>query len=341
MTAPRRILPGATYLITRRCTQRQFLLRPDETTAAIFGYCLAEAAARFGMRLIAFVALSNHYHLVLEDTFGLLPAFLAHFNKLTAKVLNARWQRSENLWASEQASVVRLVEPSDVLDKSVYTLANPVAADLVDRLVHWPGATSLRQGGRGPISLRRPRLFFRDRGEMPAEVELRLTAPTWWPGGDEAWNATLRAAVERREAQLREEREAAGRRIVGRKAVLRMSPFARPTSTVRRGGLRPRFACKNPARLAEEQQAWRTFRSDYAAARARLTSTGAGDGSFPLGTYKLVHEGLAQVSRVVTSRGAVIGSLFGDDDVVHVALPQTLGGDPDERCLVSEVIDRA
>jgi hypothetical protein len=32
MTAPREIIPGTTYLVTRRCTQRQFLLRPSRGT---------------------------------------------------------------------------------------------------------------------------------------------------------------------------------------------------------------------------------------------------------------------------------------------------------------------
>ncbi len=29
MTWPRRIVPGTTYLLTRRCTQRRFMLVPD------------------------------------------------------------------------------------------------------------------------------------------------------------------------------------------------------------------------------------------------------------------------------------------------------------------------
>ena len=335
MTAPRAIHPGATYLVTRRCTQRQFLLRPDETTTAIFVYCLAEAVQRFGMRLIAFVALSNHYHLVLEDTFGLLPAFLAHFNKLTAKALNTRWSRSENLWASEQTSVVRLVEVSDVLDKTVYTLANPVAADLVDRLVHWPGASSLGRIGRRPVSVHRPRIFFRDGGEMPATVEIRLASPTWWPGGDDAWNAALLAAVERREEKLRAERQSAGRTILGRKSVLRASPLARPSGVPRRRNLRPHLACRNPSLLASEQRAVRTFRRDYAAARARLVHDETRDVHFPRGTYKLAREGLARVAPADTSRGAVVWCFLGDDDVVNVTLAQSLGGDAHEGRVVS------
>ena len=34
MTAPRPVFPGSIITIQRRCTQRQFLLRPDDDTLA-------------------------------------------------------------------------------------------------------------------------------------------------------------------------------------------------------------------------------------------------------------------------------------------------------------------
>ena len=40
---PRQILPGSTYLITRRCTQRQFLLKPSPLTNQVIAYCYAIA----------------------------------------------------------------------------------------------------------------------------------------------------------------------------------------------------------------------------------------------------------------------------------------------------------
>jgi REP element-mobilizing transposase RayT len=131
MTAPRQILPEQLYLVTRRCTQRQFLLRPDEGTKQIFLYALGDAAARFGIELIAWHASSNHYHAVVYDPRGELPLFLERFHKLCARALNARWKRWENLWAAEATCAVRLIEDEDVLEKVVYTLANPVVDHLV------------------------------------------------------------------------------------------------------------------------------------------------------------------------------------------------------------------
>ena len=44
MTLPREVIPERFYMVTRRCTQRLFLLRPDSETNNVFLYCLAEAA---------------------------------------------------------------------------------------------------------------------------------------------------------------------------------------------------------------------------------------------------------------------------------------------------------
>ncbi|HEY0481255.1 MAG TPA: hypothetical protein VGD37_27255 [Kofleriaceae bacterium] len=43
---PRQVVPRQFYLITRRRTQRQFLLRPDAPTNHAFLYCLIDAASR-------------------------------------------------------------------------------------------------------------------------------------------------------------------------------------------------------------------------------------------------------------------------------------------------------
>ncbi len=143
MTAPRPIYPDQYSFVSRRCTQRQFLLRPDETTAMIFMYCLAEAAERFGIGVVGVLVMSNHYHAVFHDPHACLPAFLAHFHKMVAKVMNRRWNRQENFWASEQTSIVRCEHPEDQLNKLIYTLTNPVKDHLVAKATDWPGASSL------------------------------------------------------------------------------------------------------------------------------------------------------------------------------------------------------
>ena len=58
---PRQVLPRQFYLITRRCAQRQFLLRPDPATNNAFLYCLIDAASRCEIDVLLPCAMSNHY----------------------------------------------------------------------------------------------------------------------------------------------------------------------------------------------------------------------------------------------------------------------------------------
>jgi putative transposase len=99
VTAPRQILAGTTYLITRRCSQRQLLLRPSKLTNHLVGYLLAVAARRFGIQVHVFCVMSNHLHLVLTDPEARLPAFSQYFDSLVARSVNAALGRWESFWA--------------------------------------------------------------------------------------------------------------------------------------------------------------------------------------------------------------------------------------------------
>jgi hypothetical protein len=134
MSLPRAIIPGRCYLVTRRCSERRFFLRPDQATNNAFKYCLALAAKKSGIRMVGVGTTSNHYHGVVVDKRGQLPHFLEMFHKLLAKHQNALRGRWEAFWATEQTSVVELVKPEDVMAKLVYAIANPVSSHLVDKV---------------------------------------------------------------------------------------------------------------------------------------------------------------------------------------------------------------
>jgi putative transposase len=288
MTAPRQIIAGHTYLLSRRCTQRQFLLRPDDEATQIYLYCLGEALARFNVTLHGFIAMGNHHHLVVRDNDGNLPAFLAHLHKMLAKALNAHRGRWENFWATEQPNAVYLVAAADRFAKLVYLLVNPVADDLVDRVTDWPGASSyaMTLAGRD-MTVTRPRGYFREDGPMPDDVVLRVERPD----GDEdlsdtEWRAKLRAAVETAERTAREARHADGRGVLGRKAILEVEVTDRPRTVEPRGGLRPFIACLDRERRKIELSLLRAFRVAYRLA-LRLWRAGDHDALFPLGTYRM------------------------------------------------------
>src|SRR6266545_4007950 len=112
MTAPRQIIPGTTYLITRRCAHRQFLLKPSPVTTGIFLYVLAVAARRYGIQVHAFSVLSNHFHLVITDPDARLPAFEQYLDSLVARAVNASLGRFESFWAPPASSGKAVTGPA-------------------------------------------------------------------------------------------------------------------------------------------------------------------------------------------------------------------------------------
>ena len=294
MSRPRQVLPGRFYLLTRRCSQRQYLLRPDALTNQAFAYCIAEAAQRFEIDILLTTAESNHHHTIVFDRHGRLPAFMEHFHKMFARCQNARWGRWENLWAAVEPGVTELLTPSAVIRKLIYAASNPVKDLLVERATQWPGINgyALLMGNRR-VRAKRPRHFFRDGGIMPAEVELALVIPPELGPADEVI-AAVRDGVERVEQEMRDERAKTGKRVLGRRAALEQSWRASPTSTEPRRGLNPRFAGPTHA-MREAIARFHAFLGAYHDARKRWL---AGDKqvTFPNGTYWL-----AQFAPIVTA----------------------------------------
>ena len=285
MTLPRAVLPGKFYKLTRRCTQRQFLLRPDEEMNNAFVYCLAEAALRFGIELIASQQMSNHHHTDLFDRHGHIIEFTEHFHKMLAKCVNALRGRWENTWSTESPCIVELVDRSDVVEKMVYTATNPVLDHLVERVHHWPGAKLVQAMlQQQPLQATRPRFFFREDGPMPETVTLQFTIPPEL-GEPAAVLHEVRkriAAVEAEHAHIRTEQ---GTRIVGRRRVLRQSWRDTPTSYEPRRNLRPRVAARSKWSRIEALLRDRSFVNAYT--RARESMLAGVLIPFPAGTYWL------------------------------------------------------
>ena len=285
MSLPREVLPGRFYMITRRCTQRQFLLRPDEATNNGFLYCLADAARRFGVEVILPSVLSNHHHTVVYDRHGTIIEFVEHLHKFVAKSQNALRGRWENFWSTEPVSLVRLVDRADVLAKLVYAATNPVKDRLVDRVCHWPGLNGLSALlNQRTLTARRPRHFFRPDGPMPSVVSLTLSIPPELGDADQV-RRELCELVAVAENQVAAERARSGGSVVGRRAVLRQPWQGRPEGDEPRRGLRPRVASRSVWSRVEALLRDRAFLRAYREAWNRWRSGLPAE--FPAGTYWL------------------------------------------------------
>jgi REP element-mobilizing transposase RayT len=282
MTAPRQVTPGSIYLVTRRCTQRQFLLKPSRAVNEVFLYILALAAQRYRIRIHAFCVLSNHSHLVLSDPHAQLPAFQQFLDGIVAKALNAYHGRWENFWAPDTYSAVILASTGDILDKLTYVLANPVAAGLVPHGRQWPGLWSAPELIDTAFEVRRPDFFFGPNSTLPEKVTLHISRP---PGfqSTEALRRDLSASVAEREKRAARKH---GGTFLGVARVLAQDPTSKPGSSEPRRGLNPRVAARDKWKRIELLQRLVSFLRAYHTAWLALRA-GRQRVTFPYGTYHL------------------------------------------------------
>ena len=280
MTAPRQVLPGTTYLVSHRCSERRFFLRPSRLGNDVFRYLLAVAAQRYGIELHAFCVMSNHYHLVLSDPHARLPAFHQFLDGLIGRAINALLGHREAFWGPDSYSAVELAGPDAILDKTTYTLANPVAAGLVKRARRWPGLWSSPDsiGARGCL-VERPLHFFDPDGSMPASATLTLSTP---PGFSSA--ASFREQLTPALAAAEVEAARKVGTFLGVARVLKQRWSARATSPEPLGQLNPRVAGRNKWKRIERLSRLASFLADYRYALLAWR-TGRRRTVFPAGTY--------------------------------------------------------
>lgn len=237
MRRPRRLQPGARWLVTVRCARAQFRLRPDHQRLHALGFFLGRALqAHPGVQLHAAVQMSNHIHLVLTDTQGELDRFMERFLGPLAKALNAfegvRGQVFERRYAATE-----ILDDDALLERIVYTLTNPAAADLVAGLHEWPGLC-LGPGGQEEASFQRFRKPAYDRALRAAGGDVSAVRPEDFLeivnveihlpelDRDRDVRSEVQRAVQLRLDQLAEAR--AGKRVLGAQKVLAQKVWDAP-----------------------------------------------------------------------------------------------------------------
>jgi putative transposase len=285
MTAPRQIIPGQSFMITRRTSERRFFLRPDKTVNHIVEFCIALAAQNFGISLHALSVLTNHYHLEGSDPDGNLPYFLRDLHRMIAQCLNQYWKRDEALWSSDKTSVVTLLDPDSQLEKLFYVTLNPVNAGLVPDYRQWPGVLyTARDWLRSAKTIKRPDYFFVQDSSVPQEVSLRFVPPPALADRDiEQLSKEIEQTLGEKQRAIQAEFEASGRRFMGVKRILKVNPFDRPETSEPKNKLNPCLSASDPEVMKRGKKRLRYFRQLY---REALSKLRAGlEAIFPYGTF--------------------------------------------------------
>ncbi|MEQ8767563.1 MAG: hypothetical protein RL885_26900 [Planctomycetota bacterium] len=286
---PRRIVGGQVWFITRRCLERRYFLRPDPEVVRIFEYCIARAAERTGVRLHAWIQMSNHLHLLVEDVDARLPEFLQIAHWLIARAVNRYLGRRGHFFEAGAPDCIPIETFEDVVRVAAYIEANPVSARLVRKAVDWPGSTSARLEYGQEIEAVRPVTYFVDDDDEDggsSMLPLRLCSLPFAEGLlPEQQRHKIRRAVRRREAQVAKEVREEGDSFLGVKGVLRMSPWAYPTTDDDKRRPVGRYSTCDPA---VGERVWRRdfkFRVAHTEARKRWMKDKKV--LFPFGTYWL------------------------------------------------------
>ena len=292
MSAARPVYKNAYLMITKRVRNRLFLLHPHKNTSKIILYIVAVVARKYRIKIHSLMVMSNHWHLTVTDPEGDVCNFTRDCHSTIARALNAEYGDFESLWASGQTSHVACEEPSDLVDKIVYSMANPVKAHLVTHGKNWPGIR--KAWPAKPVQVERMGKFFRnaDDEKWPETAVLKFARPPGYEElDDDQFAAMLDEAVETREKEHRQDARRRGKRFLGRRNVLRQSRYDSPKSREEKFKISPRVACKDKWRRIERlarNEAW------LEAYNLALEKWCEGDRTveFPHGTYKMrvLHE---------------------------------------------------
>lgn len=211
---------GAIYHVTNRCYNDEFRLLPGPIVNMFVASCLAMAARRYGVQVVNFMVMGNHFHLLLQVPFANLNRFMEYFQKELSHRLNRlRGRRHSNFperYTNEEVGSAR-----DFLRVFARIMTNPQRAGLVYSLENWRGASSLgaHRAGDGVVSTvvtrRTDATLIRERGlaawkaregARAEPIELQLSAPHFWRDEDPVEvQRRLSSIVDLAEAQLQTE----------------------------------------------------------------------------------------------------------------------------------------
>jgi len=145
--AKRHFLPGYAWHITHRCHKREFLLKFDRDRRSWISW-LFEAKKRYRLRVLDYMATSNHVHLLVSDNGkrDAIPRSMQLIAGRTAQEFNQRKKRKGAFWEDRYHATA--VETNHHLIACLtYIDLNMVRAGVVAHPSEWPssGYAELRQ----------------------------------------------------------------------------------------------------------------------------------------------------------------------------------------------------
>jgi REP element-mobilizing transposase RayT len=285
-------------LVTTRCHQGRFLLRPESPiNEAILEWLTRAQQAYPGVQIFGLCVMSNHIHLLVRDSQGELAAWASYLLGNLARSINVIRGRRGVVF-ERRYSAEPVLDDVALLDRLVYVVTNPVNAGLCGQSRQWPGILLWSRVGEpalhevswvGRKAYRSARYRARQRGEAPPSPDgfrVRGTLVVFPLPTDVASNSKehceIANAIAARERELAAERRRSGRPAMTRREVLAQDWQAAPRCPKRS----PRPPCHATERRLRKAfiEGFRNFVGAFREASAQWRS-GIRPVSFPPWSY--------------------------------------------------------
>ncbi len=260
---------GEFHMVTNRCEEGRFLMKPTKEVLDIITYWFARAMDKYGngLEVYAYCFLCNHFHMLCRDNDGSLVKFMGYFQGNVARAVNRHLGRTPaHFWQDHYDD--QIIEGERTFwKKYLYIVCNAVKAGLVDRVFRWTGFCSFSAALSGEsivsVGVNRTRFHIANRGNKKREArefEERFEFSLAIPPGMEAFTQEERAWEIGRMVRIEERQYAEHRK---RKPALGMArvltiPFLHRPKSPRRSPQR-RFACDSRQRELERKDEYRLF----------------------------------------------------------------------------------
>jgi REP element-mobilizing transposase RayT len=282
----RRQAPGQYYLVTTRCHQARFFLRPDVALNGVVLEWLARTQQRFpSVTIHAVCVMSNHLHLLVCDESAELADWASYFLGNLARAVN-RIRGRRGTFFERRYSAEPILDVEALHDRLVYVVTNPVKAGLCRRARDWPGVVLFAGEGVSESVLVSWRARSRNEEAGVGEAVASEAAPRVdgvlvvdpIPALDSEAAASVAQGVEARERSLADERSRTRRPTMTRVRVLAQSWRSAPRDPKR--SPRPLCHAADPRLRKAFVRGFEAFVSSFREASAMLRE-GARELRFP------------------------------------------------------------
>jgi len=287
--------PGTLVEITNRTIQSRPLLTPGPLFNRIFVGTLARASRRHKVGVVAYICLSDHYHLLVRvDDADQLARFMELFNSKLAREVAKLTDWEDKIWARRYKPIVVSTEEAAQVARLLYLLSNSCKENLVAGVEEWPGphcASALLSGQplQGVWINRTQEHLARQRSKAPEpqsfEEPETLTLeplPCWNHLSPEQYRGQMESLVRSVEAEAEAQRKRSSKQPLGAEAILRQDPTAKPRRTTRSPA--PRFHAFSRAVREDLNRLYAEFIAAFRAAAEKL-KLGDRHAAFPIGSF--------------------------------------------------------